>query len=101
MAVFAEFSLPPPSKYTNVVRWYNHIDALLKLRYAQLILIQNSLSVFPLSSRVMFIFLNDVFIFSGVTAAGQGVKVESSIAPEASTSADTKGKVTAITFYFG
>ncbi|KAM0906896.1 hypothetical protein ACQ4PT_016491 [Festuca glaucescens] len=63
MAVFAEFSLPPPSKYTNVVRWYNHIDALLKL--------------------------------SGVTAAGQGVKVESSVVPEASTSADTKGKAPA------
>jgi len=63
MAVYAEFSLPPPSKYTNVVRWYNHIDALLKL--------------------------------SGVTAAGQGVKVESSIVSEASTSSDTKGKAPA------
>jgi len=62
MAVYAEFSLPPPSKYTNVVRWYNHIDALLKL--------------------------------SGVTAAGQGVKVESSAVPEASTS-DPKGKAPA------
>jgi len=58
MAVYAEFSLPPPAKYTNVVRWYNHIDALLKL--------------------------------SGVTAVGQGVKVESSAVPEASTSDLTK-----------
>jgi len=62
MAVYAEFELPPPSKYTNVVRWYNHIDALLKL--------------------------------SGVTAVGQGVKVESSAVPEASTS-DAKGKAPA------
>jgi elongation factor 1-beta len=63
MAVYTEFSLAPPSKYTNVVRWYNHIDALLKL--------------------------------SGVTAAGQGVKVESSAVPVASTSDVSKGKAPA------
>jgi hypothetical protein len=58
MAVFAEFSVAPPSKYTNVVRWYNHIDALLKLRYApNLILIQNSQFISPSSSLVMFILL--------------------------------------------
>ncbi|KQK15266.1 elongation factor 1-delta 1 [Brachypodium distachyon] len=53
MGVYSAFSVAPPSKYTNVVRWYNHIDALLKL--------------------------------SGVTAPGQGVKVESSVVPEVST----------------
>lgn len=53
MGVYSAFLVAPPSKYTNVVRWYNHIDALLKL--------------------------------SGVTAPGQGVKVESSVVPEVST----------------
>lgn len=53
MGVYSAFSVAPPSKYTNVVRWYNHIDALLKL--------------------------------SGVTAPGQGVKVESTVVPEVST----------------
>jgi elongation factor 1-beta len=51
--VYSEFSVAPPSTCTNVARWYNHIDALLKL--------------------------------SGVTAAGQGVKVLSSVVPETST----------------
>ncbi|KAF7000094.1 hypothetical protein CFC21_016044 [Triticum aestivum] len=53
LAVYSEFSVAPPSTCTNVARWYNHIDALLKL--------------------------------SGVTAAGQGVKVLSSVVPETST----------------
>ena len=53
MAVYSAFSAAPSSKYTNVARWYSHIDALLRL--------------------------------SGVTAEGQGVKVESSAVPEAST----------------
>jgi len=63
MAVYAEFSLPLASKYTNVVRWYNHIDALLKL--------------------------------SGVSAVGQGVKVESAAVPEASTSDVANGEAPA------
>jgi len=53
LAVYSEFSVAPASTYTNVTRWYSHIDALLKL--------------------------------SGVTAAGQGVKVVSSVVPETST----------------
>ena len=31
LAVYSEFSVAPPSTCTNVARWYNHIDALLKL----------------------------------------------------------------------
>ncbi|XP_006657950.1 elongation factor 1-delta 1 [Oryza brachyantha] len=53
LAVYSAFSTAPSSSYTNVARWYTHIDALLRL--------------------------------SGVTAVGQGVKVESSAVPEAAT----------------
>lgn len=31
VTVFAAFTKPPPSKYVNVCRWYNHIDALLRI----------------------------------------------------------------------
>ncbi|XP_062190377.1 elongation factor 1-delta 1 [Phragmites australis] len=53
LAVYSSFSAAPSSKYTNVARWFSHIDALLRL--------------------------------SGVTEEGQGVKVESSAVPVAST----------------
>ncbi|KAG8079748.1 hypothetical protein GUJ93_ZPchr0007g4666 [Zizania palustris] len=53
LAVYSAFSTAPSAKYTNVARWYTHIDALLRL--------------------------------SGVTADGQGVKVESSAVPAAAT----------------
>uniref|UniRef100_A0A0E0AML9 Translation elongation factor EF1B beta/delta subunit guanine nucleotide exchange domain-containing protein n=1 Tax=Oryza glumipatula TaxID=40148 RepID=A0A0E0AML9_9ORYZ len=53
LAVYSAFSTAPSSSYTNVARWFTHIDALLRL--------------------------------SGVTADGQGVKVESTAVPSAST----------------
>ncbi|XP_062188227.1 elongation factor 1-delta 1-like [Phragmites australis] len=31
LAVYSSFSAAPSSKYTNVARWYSHIDALLRL----------------------------------------------------------------------
>ncbi|KAK8962411.1 hypothetical protein KSP40_PGU011331 [Platanthera guangdongensis] len=31
IAVYAELSAPPPSDYINAFRWYNHIEALLRL----------------------------------------------------------------------
>lgn len=53
LAVYTSFSAAPSSKYINVARWFNHIDALVRL--------------------------------SGITAEGQGVKVESSAVPSAPT----------------
>ncbi|GJN11042.1 hypothetical protein PR202_ga29201 [Eleusine coracana subsp. coracana] len=53
LAVYSSFSAAPSSKYINVARWFNHIDALVRL--------------------------------SGITEAGQGVKVESSAVAQAST----------------
>ncbi|XP_020698181.2 elongation factor 1-delta-like [Dendrobium catenatum] len=32
IAVHAEFSAPPSTDYVNVSRWYNHIEALLRMR---------------------------------------------------------------------
>lgn len=34
IAVYAALNTPPSSEYVNAARWYNHIDALLRLRYA-------------------------------------------------------------------
>lgn len=44
---------------------------------------------------MVLISVNDLFMFSGVTAAGQGVKVLSSVVPETSTT--DVAEVTAIT----
>uniref|UniRef100_A0A453B3V5 Translation elongation factor EF1B beta/delta subunit guanine nucleotide exchange domain-containing protein n=1 Tax=Aegilops tauschii subsp. strangulata TaxID=200361 RepID=A0A453B3V5_AEGTS len=52
--------------------------------HSNLISIQNSLT-FPVVTQVMLIYVNKLFMFSGVTAPGQGVKVLSSVVPETST----------------
>lgn len=39
LAVYAALSSAPSSEYVNVARWYSHIDALIRLRYSQILLI--------------------------------------------------------------
>ena len=73
MAVFTALTSAPPSSYVNVTRWYDHISALLRSRCVlELPLISRPTVSFLLSCAQGFTYL----IRSGITAEGEGVKVE-------------------------
>lgn len=84
MAVYSSFSAAPSSKYINVSRWFSHIDALVRLRYA-LVLTFFFLLYMSCQHGNLSMCLIICTCFSGITAEGQGVKVESSAVPSAST----------------
>lgn len=72
LTVYAAISKPPSSDYVNVSRWYNHIDALLRISY-----VLHSLNCESHILNCYVAYLYDCCC-SGVSGEGSGVIVEGS-----------------------
>ncbi|XP_028552317.1 paired amphipathic helix protein Sin3-like 5 [Dendrobium catenatum] len=91
IVVYAEFSAPSSADYVNVSRWYNHIEALLRMRY----ILQHNLPFQLFSLPTCYETFAFTVHYINVSGEGQGMKVDGSTTisekvPASQPIADTK-----------